>query len=137
MHYWLLKTEPSTYSWTDLVTDGGTFWSGVRNFQARNNLRAMEEGDLALIYHSVKETSIVGIAQITKAARPDPTTTDTNWVAVDIIPVKPLTRPIPLAEVKSDEILSKMVLATHSRLSVSPVKDSEFKRILELSATKL
>jgi predicted RNA-binding protein with PUA-like domain len=128
MHYWLLKTEPSTYSWGDLVTEKTASWTGVRNFQARNNLRAMEKGDLAFIYHSVDEKAIVGIAEVSEIAYPDPTAIDGDWSAVDITAIKPIT-PISLDEVKRNLRLKNMVLARNSRLSVQPVTKEEWDQL--------
>jgi predicted RNA-binding protein with PUA-like domain len=130
MNHWLLKTEPGTYSWDDLVRDKKTGWDGVRNFQARNNLKAMKKGDQAFIYHSGEEKSIIGIAKITKEGFPDPK--DKDWVAVEIAPVKKLKNPVSLAQIKSDKRLSSMVLVKASRLSVQPVKEAEFSLIITL-----
>ncbi len=126
MNYWLMKSEPGAYSWDDLVKDGRTHWDGVRNFQARNNMKAMKEGDLALYYHSVNEKSAVGIAKIVKEYYQDPTTDDERWVVVDIVPVEKFKRPVTLAEIKAEERLSQMVLVNNSRLSVQPVRKEEF-----------
>lgn len=133
MNYWLLKTEPSTYSWDDLVKDGGTFWDGVRNYAARKQLNAMKKGDRAFIYHSVKGTEIVGIAKITQEAYQDPSTTDDRWVAVDIEPLSPLKRPVSLQEIKQHPKLQDMTLVRISRLSVQPVTKTEYDTILTLS----
>jgi predicted RNA-binding protein with PUA-like domain len=130
MNHWLLKTEPGTYSWDDLVRDKKTGWDGVRNFQARNNLKAMKKGDQEFIYHSGEEKSIIGIAKITKEGFPDPK--DKDWVAVEIAPVKKLKNPVSLAQIKSDKRLSSMVLVKASRLSVQPVKEAEFSLIITL-----
>ena len=126
MNYWLMKSEPGAYSWDDLVRDKRTHWDGVRNFQARNNLKAMKEGDLALYYHSVNEKCVVGIARIVKEYYQDPTTDDERWVVVDIVPEKKLKNPVTLAQIKSDGRLDNMVLVRSSRLSVQPVKKEEF-----------
>ena len=126
MNYWLMKSEPGTYSWDDLVNDKSTYWDGVRNYQARNNMKEMKVGDLALYYHSVNEKCSVGIARIIKEFYQDPTTDDDRWVAVDIEPVKKFKTPVTLAAVKADERLSQMVLVNNSRLSVQPVKKEEF-----------
>lgn len=131
MNYWLLKTEPSTFSWDDLVRDKKTGWDGVRNFQARNNLRTMKKGDLAFIYHSMDEKSIIGIAKITKENYPDPS--DNDWVAVEIAPVKKLKKSISLAQIKGDKRFTNMVLVKSSRLSVQPVQAVEFDQIVALS----
>lgn len=134
MNYWLLKTEPGTFSWDDLTRDNKTGWDGVRNFQARNNLKAMKKGDLAFIYHSGDEKSIIGIAKIIKENYPDPK--DNDWIAVEIAPVKRLKKPLALAQIKADKRLNNMVLVRSSRLSVQPVKAEEFGLIIELSESK-
>ncbi len=120
MNYWLMKTEPSTFSWDDLVRDKKTGWDGVRNFQARNNLKAMKKGDLAFIYHSMDDKAVVGIAKITKENYPDPK--DKDWVAVEISPEKKLKRPVTLAEVKADKRFADMVLVKSSGLGVPRVR---------------
>ena len=130
--YWLVKSEPFKYSWDDLVEDGSTYWDGVRNYQARNNLRAMKVGDYALYYHSNEGKAVVGIAKVTRSAYPDPTTDDERWVVVDVAPVKPLKAPVTLAQIKADPKLGKIPLVTHSRLSVMPLEKADFDRILEL-----
>ena len=126
MNYWLIKTEPNAYSWDDLVKDKRTYWDGVRNFQARNNLKNMEVGDLCLFYHSVNEKSNVGIAKVVREHYQDPTTEDERWVVVDVVPESAFKRPVTLADIKADERLSNMVLVRNSRLSVQPVKREEF-----------
>jgi predicted RNA-binding protein with PUA-like domain len=126
MNYWLIKSEPGDYSWDDLVKDKKTFWDGVRNFQARNNLKNMKEGDLCLYYHSVNEKSAVGIAKVVREHYQDPTTDDQRWVAVDVVPESAFKKPVTLAEIKADERLTDMVLVRNSRLSVQPVKREEF-----------
>jgi predicted RNA-binding protein with PUA-like domain len=131
MNYWLLKTEPETYSWEDLVRDKKGVWDGVRNFQARKNLNAMAKGDYALIYHTGDVKAIVGISTVMKGPYPEPKSPD--WVAVDLAPDKPLKNPVTLARVKQDKSLQKMMLVKAARLSVQPVTQDEFKRILELS----
>lgn len=135
--YWLMKTEPGTFSWDDLVRDGKTMWDGVRNYQARNFMKEMKTGDLALIYHSVKDKEVVGVAEITGEERPDPTTDDDRWIVVDLKPVTPMTRKVTLAEIKDDPKLGDMVLVNNSRLSVQPVKAAEFRRVLSLGKTKV
>lgn len=127
---WLVKQEPEAYSWDDLVRDRKTEWTGVRNFQARNNLRQMRVGDAVLFYHSGKEKSVVGIAEIAKAAYPDPTADDSSWIAVDIKPLKPLSRPVSLAEIRENSKLSDLLLVRQSRLSVMPVTNDEFETIV-------
>ena len=136
MSYWLIKSEPFKYSWQQFEKDGRTFWDGVRNYQARNNLKAMKEGDLLLWYHSNEGLEIVGIAQIAKEAYQDPTTDDTNWVVVDVKPYKTLTKPVSLATVKADPRLQQMALVRLGRLSVQPVTDEEWAIIMELSETQ-
>lgn len=134
MNYWLMKSEPSTYSWTDLQKDKKTGWDGVRNFTARNNLKAMKKGDLAFIYHSNEDKAIIGIAKIIKEAYPDPK--DKDWVLVDIAPERQLKNPVSLAQVKADKRFADMVLVKVSRLSVQPVKPEEFDMIVALSENK-
>jgi predicted RNA-binding protein with PUA-like domain len=134
MKYWLVKSEPSTYSWSDLVRDGSTFWDGVRNFQARNNLQAMRVGDEVLFYHSVNEKCVVGIARVSRQAYPDPTTEDPRWVAVDLKPVRALARPVELEEIKKQPKLADIALVRQSRLSVLPLSASEFKAIVKLGS---
>jgi predicted RNA-binding protein with PUA-like domain len=136
MNYWLAKSEPETYSWADLVKDGQTAWTGVRNFQARINLRAMKTGDKVLFYHSGEGKEIVGLAKVAKVAYPDPTAKDGDWVCVDLAAVKPLAKPVSLPAVKADRALKEMVLVKNSRLSVQPVTAEEFARILQLAETK-
>lgn len=133
MNYWLMKSEPGTYSWDDLVKDKQTFWDGVRNYQARNNMKEMKVGDLALFYHSVNEKTVVGIAKIVKEHYQDPTTDDDRWVVVDIAPVQPLKKPVKLDDIKNDGRLGQMVLVRNSRLSVQPVKKEEFDIIIGMS----
>lgn len=135
--YWLVKSEPNAYSWDDLVRDGSTYWDGVRNAQARNNLRAMKVGDAVLYYHSNIGKEVVGIAKVTKASYPDPTTDDDRWVVVDLEPVRPLVAPVTLAQVKADATLQKVPLVTHSRLSVMPIEKPAFERILRLGKTSI
>ena len=134
MNYWLLKTEPDTFSWDDLVRDKKTGWDGVRNFQARSHLKAMKKGDLAFVYHTGEEKSVVGIAKVTKENYPDPK--DNEWVAIEIAPVNKLKIPVTLAQIKGDKRLSNMVLVRASRLSVQPVKKDEFDMIIALSEQK-
>ena len=134
--YWLIKSEPFKYPWQRLVTDGTTFWDGVRNFEARNNLRAMRVGELALFYHSNEGKEIVGVARVVRAAYPDPTSQD-DWSAVDFAPVQPLERAVTLAAIKADLLLAKMALVRRSRLSVAPVEAAEFTRVLALGQTRL
>ena len=133
MAYWLVKSEPSVYSWDQFVKDGQTCWSGVRNYAARLHLRAMKKGDLAFFYHSNEGTEIVGIATIIKEHYQDPTTDDDRWVAVDLKPVKPLKKPIKLDAIKKDKRLANMALIRISRLSVQPVTEEEYAIILGMS----
>ncbi|NEM98157.1 EVE domain-containing protein [Pontibacter burrus] len=132
MHYWLVKSEPETFSWADLVRDGRTCWDGVRNFQARNNLQQMQPGDMVLFYHSVSEKAIVGIAKVDKAAYPDPTTDDAKWVAVDLVPFRDFKDPVTLEQIKKDERLQNIALLRQSRLSVMPLQAEEFDILLAL-----
>lgn len=128
--YWLIKTEPNAYSWDDLVEDGATYWDGIRNYEARNNLRKMSVGDHLLYYHSGRSRTVVGVAEIIREHYQDPTTEDERWSAVDIKPVQVLMRPVTLAEIKKDERLSEMVLVKRSRLSVTPVTEEEYGIVL-------
>ncbi len=134
MNYWLTKTEPETYSWDDLVRDKKTAWDGVRNFQARNNLKAMKKGDTVFIYHSGDDKAIIGTAKILKEAYPDPK--DKDWVVVEIEAGKKLKQPVTLSQIKSTKKLSNMVLVKSSRLSVQPVRENEFTLVIELSEAK-
>ena len=131
MNYWLLKTEPGTFSWSDLERDKKAVWDGVRNFQARSNMKAMKKGDWAFVYHTGEEKSVVGIAQVLREFYPEPKEPD--WVAVDLKPVKKLKLPVALSTIKADKSLAAMVLVKVARLSVQPVRKEEFDRILELS----
>src|SRR5438874_1173919 len=132
--YWLVKSEPESYSWSDLVKEGKTAWTGVRNFQARNNLRAMKKGDLVLFYHSVSDKQIVGIAKVATEAYADKTADEGDWSAVDLAPEKPLKRPIALDEIKVDAVLKTMALVRNSRISVIPVTEREWEHIVSLSS---
>ena len=132
-HHWLVKSEPSAYSWEDLVKDGKTAWTGVRNFQARNNLRAMKKGDLVLFYQSVSAPSVRGITQVVKEAYQDGTAHEGDWSCVDLKSVRNLPTPVTLAEIKADPKLAEMALIKQSRLSVMPVTQEEYNRILELA----
>lgn len=134
MAYWLIKSEPEKYNWEQLEKDKKTFWDGVRNYAARNNLKAMKKGDLAFFYHSNEGKEIVGIAKIVKEAYQDPTTTDAAWVVVDVAPVKKLKHPVTLAQIKAIPELASMDLVRLVRLSVQTVKPEEWDRILTLSA---
>jgi len=134
MNHWLVKSEPESYSWTQFTKDGSTAWTGVRNFQARNNLRAMKRGDLVLFYHSVEGKEITGLARVAKEAYPDPTAKEGDWVCVDLQPVKPLGKPVTLEAVKADKMLKDMPLLKNSRLSVQPVSGAQYERVMELAA---
>lgn len=131
MAYWLMKSEPESYSWSDLVRDGGTEWDGVRNNAARLHLKAMKKGDEAFFYHSMSDKAVIGIMRIAREAQPDPK--DNDWVSVRVEPVKALDRPVTLAEIKAEPRLSKMELIRQSRLSVAPVREDEWKTLLELA----
>ncbi|MDQ6765091.1 MAG: EVE domain-containing protein [Verrucomicrobiota bacterium] len=128
--YWLVKQEPSAYSWGDFVRDGRTSWTGVRNYTARNNLRAMKTGDEVLYYHSVTEKAVVGIAEVVRTAYADPTATEGDWSAVDLAPKQALVRPVTLEEIKQRPLLQDMPLLRLSRLSVQPVRAAEFQDIV-------
>ncbi len=130
--YWLVKSEPSAYSWDDLVRDGRTKWTGVRNFTARNNLRAMETGDEVLFYHSVVGKAVVGVAEVTRTAFPDSTAKEGDWSAVELTPKKALARPVTLQEIKTNPKVAGMALLRLSRLSVQPVSAAEFGEIVSL-----
>lgn len=134
MEYWLVKSEPFKYSWGQFEKDGRTFWDGVRNYQARNNLSAMKIDDLVLFYHSNEDLAVIGIAKVVKTAYQDPTTDDKKWVAVDLVPVEKLAKMVSLDEIKKDDQLSHIGLIRQSRLSVMPLKKEEFDRIIYLSA---
>jgi predicted RNA-binding protein with PUA-like domain len=129
--HWLMKSEPESYGWSDLVRDGGTEWDGVRNNAARLHLRAMKKGDEAFFYHSMSDKAVVGVMRITREAQPDPK--DADWVSVRVEPVKRLARPVTLAEIKAKPRLAKMELIRQSRLSVAPVRDEEWKVVLEMA----
>ncbi|RZM27898.1 MAG: EVE domain-containing protein [Pedobacter sp.] len=133
MKHWLVKSEPFKYSWDKFNEDGRTFWDGVRNYQARNNLREMQEGDLVLFYHSNEGKNVVGIAKVVKEAYQDPTTDDTNWVVVDLSPVEALKNPVSLEQIKAEESLKDISLVRQGRLSVMPLRADEFDKILEMS----
>ncbi|MDH3687794.1 MAG: EVE domain-containing protein [Myxococcales bacterium] len=137
LSYWLVKSEPFKYSWDQLVKDGWTYWDGVRNYAARNNLAAMKKGDLLLYYHSNEGKEVVGVARVRKEHYPDPTAEDPRWVVVDVEPVKPFARAVTLAEMKQTPALAKLELLRQSRLSVVPIRKTEFDRILKLGETRL
>ena len=136
MNYWLIKSEPFKYSWAQFIKDGKTFWDGVRNYGARNNLRAMKKGDHVLFYHSNEGLAIVGIAEVLREAYQDPTTTDANWVAVDLKPKKTLENPVTLAQIKAEPSLQDMDIVRLSRLSVGKVKAHEYEKILAMSSVR-
>ncbi len=133
MNHWLVKSEPFKYSWDKFNEDKRTFWDGVRNYQARNNLKEMKVGDLVLFYHSNEGKAVVGVAKVVKEFYQDPTTDDKNWVVVDLAPVETLKRPVTLEEVKADARLQEIGLVKQGRLSVMSLKAEEFDRILELA----
>lgn len=136
MSYWLVKSEPFKYSWDQFVKDKQTFWDGVRNYGARNNLRSMKKGDLVLFYHSNEGVELVGIAKVVKESYPDPTTDDPAWVVVDLKPVKKLKNPVPLSKIKNDPRLANMDLVRLGRLSVQTVKPEEWAVVMELAGEK-
>ena len=135
--HFLAKSEPGTYSWDRFVKEGKAVWDGVRNFEARGNLRAMKKGDLVFFYHSGEGKEIVGVAKVTREAYPEKTKDEGDWVSVDLAPVKPLAEPVTLAAIKADSKLAGMAIVKKSRLSVSPVTPAEFARVLELAKTKM
>ncbi len=137
MSYWLVKSEPEAYAWAQLVKDGVTAWTGVRNFAARNHLRAMKAGDRVFFYHSGGAKAVVGLARVAREFYPDPTADEGDWSCVGLAPEKALAKPVTLAVIKADKILKEMVLAKQSRLSVSPVTEAQFKQLLKLAGTKL
>lgn len=137
MNYWLVKSEPESYSWDTFVKEKRTAWTGVRNFQARNNLRAMKRGDFVLFYHSVSDKQVVGIARVEKEAYPDATAKEGDWSCADLVTAKALSRPVTLDQIKTDKMLAEMPLLKNSRLSVQPVSAAQFKRVLALGETEL
>ena len=137
MQYWLVKQEPDDYSWADFMKEGRSAWTGVRNYQARNNLRAMSKGDLVFYYHSGDEKQVVGIAQVQKPAYSDPTAKEGDWSSVDLVPVKAVAQPVTLKEMKSDSVLKEMLLVRNSRLSVVPVSKAQFEKLLKLTKTSV
>ena len=136
MAYWLVKSEPSAYSWDQFQKEGQTFWNGVRNYAARNHLKAMKKGDEVFFYHSNEGLDIVGIAKVVKEAYQDPTTDDEAWVVVDLKPVKKLKTPVSLQQIKGEKRLKDMALLRLSRLSVQPVTEEEWKVVMDMSGTK-
>jgi predicted RNA-binding protein with PUA-like domain len=137
MNNWLVKSEPEAYAWAQLVKDGKTAWTGVRNFAARLNLRAMKKGDLVFFYHSVSDKQVVGLARVTREFYPDATAEEGDWSCVDLVPVKPLKNPVTLETIKTDKVLKDMKLVKQSRLSVSPLTPAQFARLLELAGDKI
>lgn len=135
--HWLMKSEPNKYSYDDLVKDGSTYWDGVRNFEARNNLAAMKKGDLVLYYHSVVGKEVVGVARVTTESYADPTADDDTWVVVDVAPVVAFKQPVSLAQIKADGALPDIALVRRSRLSVVPIDKAEFQHILKLGKTRV
>ena len=135
--YWLVKSEPTAYGWAQLVKDGRTEWTGIRNFEARNNLRAMALGDLVFFYHSVEEKQVVGLAKVSRTAGPDPTASGDDWASVELAPVKPLKAPVTLERIRKDAQLRTFPLLTRGRLSVAPVTAAQFRRVLTLGQTRL
>lgn len=136
MAYWLIKSEPFKYSWEQFEKDKKTFWDGVRNYAARNNLKAMKKGDFAFFYHSNEGVEIVGIAKVVKEAYQDPTTEETAWVAVDFAPHKKLKKPVTLAQIKAEPKLTEMALVRLGRLSVQPVTEQEWKLVMQMAGEK-
>ena len=132
MNYWLVKSEPESYAWAQLVKDGHTAWTGIRNYQARNNLRAMKRGDQVFFYHSVTDKMVVGIARVTKEAYPDPTAKEGDWSCVDLAPVSALTRPVSLEVIKVDKVLRDVPMVRLSRISVTEVPGPHARRLLAL-----
>jgi predicted RNA-binding protein with PUA-like domain len=130
--FWMVKQEPSSYSWSDFVAEGGTSWTGVRNFAARNNLRKMRKADAVLFYHSGDEKAVIGIAKVTRTTYPDPTAKEGDWSTVDLAPVKPLARPVTLREIKGNSRLKGIPLVRQSRLSVMPLAEPEFREIVNM-----
>ena len=137
MQYWLVKQEPEKYPWSQFVKENGTYWDGVRNYQARNNLRAMKKGDHVFFYHSVSEKAVVGVAKVTREAYPDPTAMKGDWSMVDLKPIKAMVEPVTLEQIKAESKLSEVALIKQSRLSVMPLRAPEFRRILQLGQTKI
>lgn len=137
MNYWLVKSEPDVFSYQQLVADGQTRWDGVRNYQARNNLRAMKVGDLCLFYHSNIGLEIVGIARVSREAYPDPTAESGDWSAVDMVPVKAFTKPVPLPVIKATPALQNLLLVRNPRISTMPVSSEEWEILLQMGETNL
>ena len=132
-HFWLVKQEPSSYSWSDFVAERETSWTGVRNFAARNNLRRMQKGDEVFFYHSGEEKAVIGIAKVTRTAYPDPTAKEGDWYTVDLAALKPLRLPVTLRDIKTNSQLKGIALVRQSRLSVMPLSEAEFREIARMS----
>jgi len=137
MQYWLVKQEPESYSWATFVKEGRTAWTGVRNFQARNNLRAMKQGDLVFFYHSVSDKQVMGYGRVGREAYPDPTATEGDWCCVDLVPVRALKKPVSLEAIKADPVLKSMPLVKQSRLSVTPLTREQFDQVLHLGGERV
>jgi predicted RNA-binding protein with PUA-like domain len=135
-NYWIVKQEPGSYPWEQFVQDKTTAWTGVRNYQARNHLRSMKKGDAVLYYHSGEAREVVGLARVVRSPYPDPTAKEGDWTAVDLAAVKPLKKPVALSTFRDDPILNEMPLLRQSRLSVGPLSEAQFRRVLELALTK-
>lgn len=133
MEYWIVKTEPGTYSFDDLLRDGTTVWDGVRNYQARNNLRAMKEGDTVFVYHSVIDKEVVGISKVSKESFQDPTSDDPRWLSVELKAVRSLRVPLSLEQIKADPFFSNVALVKHSRLSVMPIQKEAAEYLMKLA----
>ena len=134
---WIVKQEPDSYAWSAFVKDGRSAWTGVRNYQARNNLRAMKKGDVVFYYHSGGDKELVGLAKVEAEHYPDPTATEGDWSAVDLVPFKPLVKPVTLSSIKADKSFADLLLVRNSRISVSPVSEMHFKRLLAMAETKV
>lgn len=135
-NYWIVKQEPEAYSWTTFLKDGRAAWTGVRNYQARNNLRAMKKGDLVLYYHSVTEKRVVGVARVERESYPDPTAKEGDWSAVDLVPARTLPSPVSLDAMKADEVLKTMGFIRNTRLSVNTLTSEQFNRFLKLAGAE-
>ena len=135
--FWLVKQEPESYSWADFMKDGRAVWSGIRNYQARNHLRAMKRGDFVFFYHSVSEKRVVGIAKVVREHFPDPTAKEGDWSAVELTPCQALATPVTLGQIKADAVLKEMLLVRHTRLSTMPVTATQAARLLALGETKI
>ena len=135
--YWLVKQEPEAYSWDDFVQDQGAAWTGVRNYQARNNLRSMKKGDPVLFYHSVSQKQVVGLARVRREHYADSTAPEGDWSVVDLVPVRPLKKPVALEHMKSDPVLRDMALIKQTRLSVTPLTKAQFDKVLQLGETRI